>query len=62
MANHLLHFQDEFVAELFETLREIGSVLVVRPENIKSICDEGKLVCPAMLASYDCSRMYPGHA
>ena len=36
--------KDDFVKELFNTLHEIGSLLVVRPENISSLCNEGRLV------------------
>ena len=37
--------QNSLVTELFETLRELGSLLLVRADNIKSLCEEGRLVC-----------------
>lgn len=36
-------FKDDFITELFATLHEISSLLVVRPENIMSLCSEGRL-------------------
>ena len=45
----LVLLQSDLVRELFETMQELSAVLVVRPENIKSICEEGRLVCDMVL-------------
>jgi hypothetical protein len=42
---HTDHVQDSLVSELFATLQELGALLFVRAENIKSLCEEGRLVC-----------------
>ena len=36
--------KDPSVLALFVTLRELGSLLVVKVENIRELCDEGRLV------------------
>jgi hypothetical protein len=47
-------FRLELVTEKFEVLKELGSLLIVKPENIKIIISEGKLLYmpPATISKY----------